>query len=88
MCIYRFHVVQYYFPSRRDIPSAAFTLHNLHCSKNIVICKKCQEPVAKAELEAHDKDAHAMVHCNLCQRDVENHLLSEHKVRTYKFGLF
>lgn len=75
----------FYFTSRRGIPSAAFTLHNLHCSKNIVICKKCQEPVAKAELEAHDKDAHAMVRCNLCQMDVENCLLSEHKVRTCNF---
>jgi len=66
--------------SKRDIAEANFTIHEIHCRRNIVLCEKCQEPVPRSDLEAHIEELHAPVKCDLCSGTFERNLLESHKV--------
>lgn len=67
--------------SKRDIALANYVMHEMHCKRNIVLCKKCDEPVPRSELEAHEEEEHKLEPCDLCERRFEVSQLSEHKVR-------
>lgn len=61
---------------KRDI-EVNFELHELHCYKNVTLCKKCNEPVAKSEMEEH-METHALVQCK-CEEMIEKSQLEKHE---------
>ena len=66
--------------SKRDIATANFVMHEVHCRRNIVLCERCDEPVPRSELDSHFEEFHAMVNCDLCGQSLERAALDSHKV--------
>lgn len=66
--------------SKRDIAENNFVIHEVHCQRNIVLCKQCNEPVPRSDLETHVKDVHAPINCELCGLAVERNNVEQHKV--------
>ena len=66
--------------SKRDIACANFTMHEVHCKRNIVLCGKCQEPIPRSEMESHEAEVHVLTPCDLCQKSFEKAALEEHVV--------
>ena len=80
--ISRFFLDPYY--SKRDIPVANYRMHTLHCSRNVVLCPECQEPVPRSGLEDHREEEHAQRECELCKEMVAPKDVRDHKVRQKK----
>jgi NAD-dependent SIR2 family protein deacetylase len=72
--------INHYFFSKRDIAEANFTIHEIHCRRNIVLCDKCKEPIPKSDLQTHIEETHVPVKCDLCDESVEKNLVDDHKV--------
>ena len=66
--------------SNREISENAYILHEIHCKRNLTLCKVCNEPVQKAELEEHNQTEHGPVLCDLCGTTVLQHNMEKHKV--------
>ncbi|CAH1800375.1 unnamed protein product [Owenia fusiformis] len=64
---------------KRDIAMVNYTMHELHCRRNIVLCEHCKEPVPRTEMEEHFEEEHAKVNCELCKKPIEKSKLEEHK---------
>ena len=47
--------------SKRDIPAVNYVMHAMHCKRNIVLCKECQEPVAISQQKEHYEENHTKV---------------------------
>ncbi|XP_032085586.1 TRAF-type zinc finger domain-containing protein 1 isoform X1 [Thamnophis elegans] len=62
---------------RKDIPLANFTIHEIHCSRNIGVCPLCKESFPKAELRAHQEQEHAQIVCK-CSMRMDRGLLQDH----------
>ncbi|MGH0164287.1 UNVERIFIED_CONTAM: hypothetical protein FKN15_048018 [Acipenser sinensis] len=73
---------------KRDIPSVNFTIHEIHCRRNISLCQYCKEPFPRSEMEEHVESEHAQVACKcgvkMEKRHVEKHKLSECGLRLKK----
>ncbi|XP_034757985.2 TRAF-type zinc finger domain-containing protein 1-like [Acipenser ruthenus] len=73
---------------KRDIPSVNFTIHEIHCRRNISLCQYCKEPFPRSEMEEHVESEHAQVACKcgvkMEKRHVEKHELSECGLRLKK----
>ncbi|XP_065334679.1 TRAF-type zinc finger domain-containing protein 1-like isoform X2 [Cloeon dipterum] len=63
---------------KREIRSVNYVTHSVHCHRNIVICNKCNEPVPRAELAAHDASEHKLRSCSACGAQVEKALMQKH----------
>jgi len=79
-CIFNFCDWNFCACSKRDIAESNFVIHEVHCQRNIVLCKQCNEPVPRNDLETHVKDVHAPVNCELCGTAVERNNVEQHKV--------
>ncbi|OWR55107.1 TRAF-type zinc finger domain-containing protein 1 [Danaus plexippus plexippus] len=55
---------------KREIPLANFTIHAVHCARNIRLCPVCKEPVPVQDLQQHHDDQHKLVPCKQCGEDV------------------
>ncbi|XP_069475601.1 TRAF-type zinc finger domain-containing protein 1 [Ambystoma mexicanum] len=64
---------------KKDIPVGNFTIHEIHCKRNIDVCTFCREPFPKSEMEAHIDTEHAQVLCK-CNMKMEKRHLETHKV--------
>lgn len=64
---------------KRDIPEFNFTIHEIHCKRNISVCKLCKEPFPTSEMEEHMETEHTPVICK-CKMTVEKCDLEEHKL--------
>ncbi|XP_062446206.1 TRAF-type zinc finger domain-containing protein 1 isoform X2 [Rhea pennata] len=43
---------------KKDIPVANFTIHEIHCSRNIGVCCYCSESIPKTEMKKHIESEH------------------------------
>jgi len=55
-------------------------MHEMHCMRNITLCKHCNEPVPKGEIDQHFEDTHAKIACQKCGIQVEKNDLEKHEV--------
>ena len=56
-------------------------MHEPHCRRNIVLCKVCDEPVPKSQLEEHHEENHVEAPCELCHKRMVKDHLEQHQVR-------
>lgn len=64
---------------KRDIAVANYTMHTLHCHKNIVLCDICKDPVPRTQLQQHQDELHALVKCDICGLEMQISNLENHK---------
>ncbi|XP_013396795.1 TRAF-type zinc finger domain-containing protein 1 isoform X1 [Lingula anatina] len=64
---------------KRDIASSNYMMHEIHCKRNIVLCKNCNEPVPRSEMDNHFEENHATIGCELCGLEVEKLDIESHK---------
>ncbi|XP_010215309.1 PREDICTED: LOW QUALITY PROTEIN: TRAF-type zinc finger domain-containing protein 1 [Tinamus guttatus] len=63
---------------KKDIPVANFTIHEIHCSRNIEVCCYCRESIPKTEMKNHVESEHVQVTCK-CSMKIEKSLLEDHE---------
>ncbi|XP_075034591.1 TRAF-type zinc finger domain-containing protein 1 isoform X2 [Mixophyes fleayi] len=63
---------------KRDIPMINFTIHEIHCRRNISVCKICKEPFPTSDMDEHVTNEHAPVTCK-CKMSMEKYMLEEHE---------
>jgi len=62
-----FCVNMLYCCSQKYIAAASFVTHEVHCTRNTVLCPQCMQPVLKADVEEHVADVHTSAKCPCCQ---------------------
>ncbi|KAM9280971.1 TRAF-type zinc finger domain-containing protein 1 [Morus bassanus] len=63
---------------KKDIPVANFIMHEIHCSRNIEVCRYCSELIPKSEMKNHIESEHVQVTCK-CSTKIEKCLLKDHE---------
>ncbi|TFK14036.1 TRAF-type zinc finger domain-containing protein 1 [Platysternon megacephalum] len=63
---------------KKAIPVANFTIHEIHCSRNIGVCRFCKESVPKSEIKNHIESEHVQVTCK-CNMKMEKCHLEDHE---------
>uniref|UniRef100_UPI00398E96DB TRAF-type zinc finger domain-containing protein 1 n=1 Tax=Pristiophorus japonicus TaxID=55135 RepID=UPI00398E96DB len=63
---------------KRNIPATNFTIHEIHCRRNLDLCRYCHEPFPKSEMEEHFQTEHALVDCK-CNMKIEKNQLAKHE---------
>ncbi|XP_042661642.1 TRAF-type zinc finger domain-containing protein 1 isoform X2 [Tyto alba] len=63
---------------KKDIPAVNFIIHEIHCSRNIEVCRYCSESIPKSEMKTHIESEHGQVTCK-CRMKIENSLLKDHE---------
>ncbi|KAM6403792.1 TRAF-type zinc finger domain-containing protein 1 [Rhynochetos jubatus] len=63
---------------KKDIPVANFIVHEIHCSRNIEVCRYCSELIPKSEMKNHIESEHVQVTCK-CRMKMEKCLLKDHE---------
>ncbi|XP_074966145.1 TRAF-type zinc finger domain-containing protein 1 [Phalacrocorax aristotelis] len=63
---------------KKDIPVANFIMHEIHCSRNIEVCRYCSELIPKSEMKNHIESEHVQVTCK-CSMKIEKFLLKDHE---------
>ncbi|KAJ8042819.1 TRAF-type zinc finger domain-containing protein 1 [Holothuria leucospilota] len=71
---------------KRDIPAINYVMHQTHCVRNIVLCKKCDEPVPRSEMEAHNEEYHVLELCE-CGESIEKEHFPDHKENDCKLRI-
>ncbi|XP_014816179.1 PREDICTED: TRAF-type zinc finger domain-containing protein 1 [Calidris pugnax] len=62
----------------KEIPVANFIMHEIHCSRNIEVCRYCSESIPKSEMKNHMESEHEQVTCK-CGMKIEKSLLKDHE---------
>uniref|UniRef100_A0A8C5RCW4 TRAF-type zinc finger domain-containing protein 1 n=1 Tax=Laticauda laticaudata TaxID=8630 RepID=A0A8C5RCW4_LATLA len=62
---------------QKKIPLANYTIHEIHCSRNIGVCPLCKESFPKAEMRTHQEQEHAQIVCK-CTMRMDRGLLQDH----------
>ncbi|XP_066466121.1 TRAF-type zinc finger domain-containing protein 1 isoform X2 [Tiliqua scincoides] len=62
---------------QKEIPLANFTMHEIHCSRNIGVCPVCKESFPKSEMKSHQELEHTQVTCK-CSMKMDRGVLQEH----------
>ncbi|XP_006870522.1 PREDICTED: TRAF-type zinc finger domain-containing protein 1 [Chrysochloris asiatica] len=63
---------------KKEIPVCNFTIHEIHCQRNIGICPICKEPFPKCDMETHMAAEHCQVTCR-CNKKLEKRQLKTHE---------
>lgn len=73
---------------KKEIPAANFTIHEIHCWRNIVLCRICNEPFPKSAMKEHMETEHIQVTCKcnlkMDRSEIERHQMSECPLRLVK----
>ncbi|XP_069509517.1 XIAP-associated factor 1 isoform X2 [Ambystoma mexicanum] len=64
---------------KKDVASANFSLHEVHCLRFLGVCQECGECVPHKDMKEHQDESHTKVKCELCHQRVQQCLLEEHK---------
>ncbi|XP_068213308.1 uncharacterized protein [Palaemon carinicauda] len=56
---------------KREVSSINFTIHAVHCQRNIAICSMCNEPVPRSHYQQHIETSHKSIPCPKCSLKVE-----------------
>ncbi|XP_013167988.1 PREDICTED: uncharacterized protein LOC106117988 [Papilio xuthus] len=62
----------------REIPAVNYTIHSVHCARNIRMCPVCKEPVPLTELEEHTEKLHKLLPCKQCGEKVRGTDMEDH----------
>ena len=62
-----------------QIPISKFMLHERFCSSNVQKCPICKKPVIIEEMEDHNKEFHALMECEYCQKKFTADKIVEHR---------
>ncbi|XP_042767673.1 TRAF-type zinc finger domain-containing protein 1 isoform X2 [Panthera leo] len=63
---------------KKEIPVFNFTIHEIHCQRNIGMCPICKEPFPKSDMESHMDTEHCQVTCK-CNKKLEKRQLKKHE---------
>ncbi|KAG8504650.1 TRAF-type zinc finger domain-containing protein 1 [Galemys pyrenaicus] len=63
---------------KKEIPVFNFTIHEIHCQRNIGMCPICKEPFPKSDMEVHMATEHCQVTCK-CNMKLEKRQLKNHE---------
>lgn len=63
---------------KKEIPVCNFTIHEIHCQRNIGVCPICKEPFPKSDMETHMATEHCQVTCK-CNKKLEKRQLQNHE---------
>ncbi|XP_022265960.1 TRAF-type zinc finger domain-containing protein 1 isoform X3 [Canis lupus baileyi] len=63
---------------KKEIPVFNFTIHEIHCQRNIGMCPVCKEPFPKSDMESHMATEHCQVTCK-CNKKLEKRQLKKHE---------
>uniref|UniRef100_A0A8C6R0D6 TRAF-type zinc finger domain-containing protein 1 n=2 Tax=Nannospalax galili TaxID=1026970 RepID=A0A8C6R0D6_NANGA len=63
---------------KKEIPVFNFTIHEIHCQRNIGVCPVCKEPFPKSDMDIHVATEHCQVTCK-CNKKFEKRLLKKHE---------
>ncbi|NXE80779.1 TRAD1 protein, partial [Cochlearius cochlearius] len=63
---------------KKDVPVANFIMHEIHCSRNIEVCRYCSELIPKSEMKSHVETEHVQVTCK-CRMKIEKRLFKDHE---------
>ncbi|XP_075290620.1 TRAF-type zinc finger domain-containing protein 1 [Opisthocomus hoazin] len=63
---------------KKDVPVANFIMHEIHCRRNIEVCRYCSELIPKSEMKNHIESEHVQVTCK-CKLKTEKCLLKDHE---------
>ncbi|MEJ1282024.1 TRAF type zinc finger domain containing 1 [Cricetulus griseus] len=62
---------------KKEIPVFNFTIHEIHCQRNIGVCPVCKEPFPKSDMDVHMATEHCQVTCK-CNKKLEKRQLKQH----------
>lgn len=62
---------------KKEIPVFNFTIHEIHCQRNIGVCPVCKEPFPKSDMDIHMAAEHCQVTCK-CNKKLEKRQLKQH----------
>ncbi|XP_036785263.2 TRAF-type zinc finger domain-containing protein 1 isoform X1 [Manis pentadactyla] len=63
---------------KKEIPVFNFTIHEIHCQRNIGVCPICKEPFPKSDMKTHVSTEHCQVTCK-CNKKLEKRQLKNHE---------
>ncbi|XP_016058573.1 PREDICTED: TRAF-type zinc finger domain-containing protein 1 isoform X1 [Miniopterus natalensis] len=63
---------------KKEIPVCNFTIHEIHCQRNIGMCPICKEAFPKSDMETHMATEHCQVACK-CNKKMEKRHLKNHE---------
>ncbi|XP_059104782.1 TRAF-type zinc finger domain-containing protein 1 [Peromyscus eremicus] len=62
---------------KKEIPVFNFTIHEIHCQRNIGVCPVCKEPFPKSDMDVHMATEHCQVTCK-CNKKLEKRQFKQH----------
>ncbi|XP_071538677.1 uncharacterized protein [Panulirus ornatus] len=66
--------------NKREVSASNFTVHTVHCQRNIAVCTLCNEAVPRTRYQQHVEANHTSVPCSKCGAEVEPlHIFSHEK---------
>ncbi|KAK7074916.1 hypothetical protein SK128_009061, partial [Halocaridina rubra] len=64
---------------KREVSAVNFTIHTVHCQRNIAVCSICNQPVPRSHYQQHVENNHKSVPCPKCSEEVEPLQLFAHE---------
>ncbi|XP_076061838.1 uncharacterized protein LOC143037466 isoform X2 [Oratosquilla oratoria] len=64
---------------KKEVASINFTVHAVHCQRNITICPLCNEAVPRSQFNSHNESNHKEVSCQKCGVTIETAMIFQHQ---------